>query len=198
MPRRPRDLEDNVVYHIYNRRTDKQCLFDSDMSYQQFVDLLRAANDKYPVRLHAFCLMRTHWHLALSAERAQFLTKHVGWVSARHAAALRRDTKTLGQGHIYQGRFQSIAVVGIVHYVRLIRYIESNPQTAGLVTRAEDWPWSSLPFRVDASCSLIQPGPWQLPSDWIDVVNAADINIELLPELLGQRAAFSPTPIAFH
>jgi hypothetical protein len=44
---------------------------------------------------------------------------------------------------------------------------------------------------------LIQPGPWSLPQDWIDIVNSPDVKIEEIESLVGQRAAFRPPPVAF-
>ena len=198
MARRRRNLEGNVVYHVYNRRIDKQCLFDSDSSYEEFVALIAQANERYPVRLHSYCLMSTHWHLAVSAERPQFLSNYVGWISTKHAMRVRRDTMTVGQGHIYQGRFQAVPVNGVVHYVTLLRYIEANPLTAGLVTRAEEWRWSSLRTRSEpTSLPIIQPGPWVLPTDWQELVNTPDVRFDQVQELLGQVASFHPEPIVF-
>ena len=198
MPRRARELEGNIVYHIYNRRTDKQCLFASDESYEEFVALLKKANARYPVRLHSYCLMSTHWHLAASAEHAQSLSKYVGWISTKHAIRFRRESVTVGQGHVYQDRFQSVPADGVVHYARLIRYIEANPLEAGLVSRAQDWRWSSLGERCASVQSLIQPGPWVLPSDWLELVNTPDVKFEEVPSLLGQIASFRPAPLTFH
>ena len=197
MPRGPRQLERNVVYHVYNRRNEKQCLFDSEEAYRDFVTLLRRAKEKHPIRLHAYCLMTTHWHLALSAEVPSLISRYMARVAGGHATQFRRQSATTGLGHVYQDRYCAVAAEGIVHYVRLIRYIESNPIQAGLVTAAQAWPWSSLQDRLDGIPTL-DPGPWKLPSDWLSVVNTPEIRVEQLPELLGQVAAFRPDPISFH
>jgi putative transposase len=197
MARQPRQLEGNVVYHLYNRRNEKQSLFECAEEYADFCHLLRDARVRHAIRLHAYCLMQTHWHLAMSAEDPRQISRCVGWLCTKHAMRFRSDTKTLGLGHVYQGRFGSVAVDGVVHYVRLIRYIESNPLTAGCVGRAEDWEWSSLRER-GASDPWLDVGPWQLPSDWIALVNTPALQVELLPELLNQVALFRPCPISFH
>ena len=197
MPRRPRALEGNVVYHVYNRRNEKQCLFRSDDDYARFLLRLRKTKERYPIRLHAYCLMRTHWHLALSAEVPETISQSIAWLAGNHAMEFRAETGTVGLGHVYQGRYGSVAADGIVHYVRLIRYIEANPREAGLVLRAEDWQWSSLRER-GIEGSLLDAGPWTLPSDWTTIVNTPDVKVEMLSELLGQAAAFRPEPLSFH
>jgi putative transposase len=67
-------------------------------------------------------------------------------------AAAFRDTHSIyGQwfnkkyglsGHLWQNRFYS-CVLGESHLWAAVKYVERNPVRAGLVTRAEDYPWSS-------------------------------------------------------
>ena len=52
-------------------------------------------------------------------------------------------------GHLWEGRFFS-CVMDESHLVNASRYVELNPVRAGLVSRAEDYPWSS----AAAHCGL--------------------------------------------
>jgi putative transposase len=45
-------------------------------------------------------------------------------------------------GHLFQGRFGAV-VMDEPHLLAATRYIALDPVAAGLVSRAEDWPWSS-------------------------------------------------------
>lgn len=195
MARQKRRLESNVVYHVFNRRTDRQCLFPTSSAYEDFERILVRAKQRYAVRLHAYCMMSTHWHFAVSAEEAAILQRFLQWIPTTHAVRFRFQTETRGHGHVYQDRYDSIPVEGVVSYTRLIRYIEANPLAAGLVKRAERWRWSSLGERLAGRHRLIDPGPWQLPSDWRMLVNSPEVAIELLPCLLGQVATFAPKPV---
>ena len=47
-------------------------------------------------------------------------------------------------GHVWQGRFKRFPAQDDEHLVTVVRYVERNPLRAGLVTAAQDWPWSSL------------------------------------------------------
>jgi putative transposase len=51
----------------------------------------------------------------------------------------RRPERT---GHLFHGRFGAV-VLDEPHLLAAARYIALNPVVAGLVSRAEDWPWSS-------------------------------------------------------
>src|SRR5262249_57764495 len=48
-------------------------------------------------------------------------------------------------GYVREGRFQGLPVTDDDHLVRVLRYVERNALRAELVSRAEDWKWSSLP-----------------------------------------------------
>lgn len=65
MARTPRNATGDMVYHVLNRANERMQIFRKDKDYQAFVDLLRAAKEKYPMRILTYCLMPNHWHLLL-------------------------------------------------------------------------------------------------------------------------------------
>jgi putative transposase len=195
--RHRRLLQGNVVYHVFNRRTDKQCLFASATAYADFLKVLQRGKARFAIRLHGYCLMRTHWHLAASAEDPRTLSGFLRWVSATHAVRLRFLTETRGHGHVYQDRYKARPVETSIEYLRLVRYIEANPVEARVVERAEHYEWSSLRERTSGRSELIEPGPWELPAAWLEIVNSQSFHAELEASLLGQPSTFRPALQAF-
>ncbi len=62
------------------------------------------------------------------------------------------------------------------HLLSLLRYVERNPLSAGLVERAELWRWSSLWSRAHgdkAVKALLSPWPVERPANWTVRVNSA-------------------------
>ena len=74
-----------------------------------------------------------------------------------------------GSGHLYQGRYKSFPVQSDEHFLTVARYIHANPLRAGLVKRAQDWPWSDLGRRPE----MPPPAPWPVdrPDNWLKLVN---------------------------
>ena len=174
MPRQRRLLEGNLVYHVYNRRTDRQLLFPSSRAYDDFIHLIARGRERYNVRICTYCVMDTHWHQAIwvrENDGATAVTKYLRWLSACHARRFRFASDTRGDGHVYQDRYKSISVETDVHYLTLVRYIEANPLVAGLVERAEHWPWSGLAERLSGRRRIVDDGPMPLPHNWPDIVN---------------------------
>lgn len=181
MPRKSRVIQSDVVYHVFNRRTDRQRLFPSSDAFEEFIRLMKEGHRRYRVRHCAFCLMDTHWHMALWPKDSTSMGEYLRWLCTTHAVRFRRQTGTRGNGHVYQDRYKSLPVRNFLYYATLIRYIEANPLNARLVRRAEDWRWSSLSERISDGPRLIESGPWDLPSDWLTIVNAQFKLIRLLP-----------------
>jgi hypothetical protein len=75
---------------------------------------------------------------------------------------VRRDHRHYrGSGHFWQGRFKAFPVQSSdEHDLTVLRYVERNPLWAGLVTRSEDWEWSSLKPTVRSGLKgLLSAGP---------------------------------------
>ena len=174
MPRKPRVLEENGVYHVFNRRTDRQRLFPTSRAYDDFIHMMETGCERFNVRICTYCLIETHWHQAIwvrENDGATAVSQYLRWLSSRHAQRFRVVSDTRGHGHVYQDRYKSVAVEGDTHYLTLMRYIEANPLAAGLVDRAEHWPWSGFAERLSGRRRILDDGPVPLPDDWPTIVN---------------------------
>lgn len=162
----------NTVLHVVNRGNERRELFTADHDYRRFLRLVEDTQEWVPLRLLAYSLMPNHWHLVAWTTSARALSQFMHRLCGRHAAELRTRTATVGNGHVYQGRYRAFAVRSALHYFRVMRYVEANPLRAGLVSRAEDWEWSSLHERLGER-RLICDGPERLPDldQWLDEVN---------------------------
>ena len=86
--------------------------------------------------------MTNHVHLIAVPAGPQSLALTMRDTHQAYAAWLNR--KTGQSGHLWQGRFFSCVLdPDDSHYWSAVRYVERNPVRAGLVQRAEQYPWSS-------------------------------------------------------
>ena len=66
------------------------------------------------------------------------------------------------------------------HLLTVLRYVECNALRARLVRRAEDWPWSSLSWRLSGSPPLeLSTPPCRLPGNWVELMNQPHTDDEL-------------------
>lgn len=174
MARRNRDLPVGYVYHVGNRGSRKGPLFDSPADFDSFKELVATARDLHPVRILAYCLMFNHWHFLLWPTEDGALSRFMHWLTGRHALLRRRNTKTVGEGAVYQSRFWAFPMLDHLHLLAAWRYVERNPIEAGLVMRAEEWQWSSAcPTNGDSEVLSLDLGPLPRSANWLEIVNAS-------------------------
>jgi putative transposase len=180
MPRRPRTSPTDHYYHVLNRAAERVSLFARRREYRDFLEILKRGLAKHPIPLIAYCLMDNHWHLVLGPTGSKRLSDLLHWVTTTHAVRVRRQSKSVGVGPVYQSRFKSIPLVQASSLVRACRYVERNALTAGLVRRAQDWPWGSLADRLRPVPTMPLAGADFLGSRaWIELVNSISTQKEL-------------------
>jgi len=71
------------------------------------------------------------------------------------------------RGYLWQGRFGSF-VMDETHLMAAARYIELNPVRAGLVSRAQDWQWSSIHSHLNGQDDILAKASplLALAGDW--------------------------------
>lgn len=65
-------------------------------------------------------------------------------------------------GHLFQGRYKAILVQKETHLLELSRYVVLNPVRAKMMSRPEDWRWSSYVAVMDDRVA-----PAWLDTDWL-------------------------------
>jgi putative transposase len=165
-----------MVYHVWNRANFRSRLFRNPAQYRAFLGIVEESLDFVPMRILAYCLMPDHWHLVLypraDGDLAQFLRR----VTMTHTQRYHARSQTVGYGHIYQGRYKSLLVESDRHFLGLVRYVERNARRAGLVAKAEDWPWSSVHVRRYGDAQekkLLSAWPVAEPPDYLKWLNHA-------------------------
>ena len=84
--------------------------------------------------------MNNHVHLIAVPEKEKSLALGIGEAHRRYTRMINFREKW--KGHLWQGRFISYVLDEKHAYVAL-RYVERNPVRAKIVSRAEDYRWSS-------------------------------------------------------
>jgi len=105
MPRSPRKALGGIIYHVLNRGNQRAALFDKEEDYEAFERILEQACFRFNMRLLAYCLMPSHWHLLLWPRADGDLSRFMAWVTLTHTQRRHAHLHWAGAGHIYQGRF---------------------------------------------------------------------------------------------
>lgn len=119
-------------------------------------------------RLYHLCLMPNHIHFVLEPTIEGSLSKIL--LKLTLAYTRYSNKKYRGVGHVWQGRFKSSLIDKENYFIWCGLYVELNPVRARLVSKPEDWPWSSYRFyafgeKDNLIGELIDPDPYYLDLD---------------------------------
>ncbi len=120
--------------------------------------LIQEGVERFGHRIHSFCFMRNHVHLAVQVNQMS-VSQIAQHLSFRYTRYINRKYARIG--HLFQGRFKSVLIDENRYLTELIRYIHLNPVRARLVQSAEQYMWSShrayllLDYYVWLTCNHI-------------------------------------------
>ena len=150
-------LEEGHIYHIYSRGNNSQRIFFKPDNYRYFLEKLR----KYILPhcdILAYALMTNHFHFLIYAN--QHSAKVIGNNQiSRHAfneglrsflssytQAINKQEKRTGSLFTQNTKFKCLSDSDDkdLYGLTCFHYIHQNPLEAQLVTKLEDWPYSSF------------------------------------------------------
>lgn len=151
MPRKPRVFVPNGIYHVILRGNGRQDIFFSDLDRRRWMRLLARGIQRYRCRIHAYCWMTNHIHMAVQISNLP-LSCFVGWAASQYAKSTNKRLSR--NGHLFERRYRGKLVANDEYLLQLVRYIHLNPMVANMVDSPERYPWSSdrayLGFRQES------------------------------------------------
>jgi putative transposase len=165
-----------LIYHVMNRTAGRFRMLRRDADFEALERVLVETHQREPMRILSYCLMGNHWHFVVWPRRDGQLSDFFRWLTHTHTMRWRVAHRSVGDGHLYGGRFKAFAVQTGPRLADVLRYVERNALSAGLVKRAEQWRWTSLWSRDhgrDELRAVLCDWPIARPANWIERVNAA-------------------------
>lgn len=143
MARKARIWQPNYFYHIVCRGNRRDALFKEEGDFKTFLHMLALVNKKHPFELATYCLMTNHFHLQLRSKE-QSISKIMSLLNKRYADYY--NTKNGITGHVFEKRYFDKIIDSKQGMLEVSRYIHKNPLEAGMVMKAEEYPWSSYRY----------------------------------------------------
>lgn len=164
MPRQPRLQVAGGLYHVTCRANFGRVAFRDDAERGQLICLMESTVSRFGWSCRSYCLLSTHYHL-LVATPCPAIAAGMQYLNGRYAQCVNWSRRE--RGHLFEGRYGAVLVENEAHALEVYRYVALNPVRAGLVRKAEDWPWSSTrallglerpPSFLDVEAALAQFG----------------------------------------
>jgi putative transposase len=163
MARQPRLTIPGHPHHLLVRGNNRQPIFDDDEDRRRLLSQLGEALREHALALHAYVLMPNHLHLLVTPTSTDALSRAMQSLGRRYVAGF--NARHRRSGTLWEGRFRAHLVGGADNVLRCMRFIELNPQRAGLASGLLDPSWSSLAHHLGALRDPLITEPavyWQL------------------------------------
>lgn len=152
MPRSGRIVLPNTSHHIVQRGHNRSTVFYTVTDFRIYLDSLLETKESLGCRLYAYCLMDNHVHLIVDPgdepDNLALLMKSIASRQTRYVNGCKHRSGTL-----WEGRYRSSAIETDRYLLVCSRYVETNPVRARMVSRPEDYPWSSYLYKVTTTGS---------------------------------------------
>jgi len=174
MARKLRIQYPGAIYHVMSRGDRREPIFEDDRDRRRFLETLEEACQKTGWQVHAYCLMRNHFHLVVETPQRN-LVAGMKWFLGTYTSRYNRRHKEFG--HLFSGRYKALIVDGSGSgYLKTVcDYVHLNPARAKLLKRGEAlsaFGWSSYPRYLEPAAK--RPvwlrvdrllGEWGVPKD---------------------------------
>src|SRR5882762_1505194 len=107
MARRLRIERAGAIYHVLNRGNYRSDVFASQGAKLAFLKCLAEACEKTGWIVHAWAVMRNHYHVALETPEPN-LVEGMSWLQTAFCSRFNRYRKE--NGHVFQGRYKALPV----------------------------------------------------------------------------------------
>ena len=178
MGRKQRIEFEGAVYHVFNSGSCRPDLFATPEMAEAFVACLFDACERMHWKLHAYCLTRDRYHLALETPRGN-LVNGVHWLQS--AFGNRRPRVKGGPRRIFHARYHAVLIEPGGPLAELVDCLHLLPVREGLVALPQlpCFRWSSYrtfirgsegqrPAALSLDWMRVRPGMGDSPADWQD------------------------------
>lgn len=136
-----------LSHHIYHRGNNRCDVFRDEHDRRVFLDTLGEVCAHHDVSVHGYALLTTHYHAQVTAFDEESLPRMMQSLGRRYVRYFNdRHRRT---GTLWEGRYQASLLDSDGAWFRCLRYVELNPVRAQIVSRPDEWQWSS--YRANAT-----------------------------------------------
>jgi len=141
MNRLPRGIHGNGFFHVMVQGINREYIFDKEKFKEKYFNLIINMEKKHQISLLAYCIMDNHAHLLIYTNNIEELSAYMKSINCRFAKFYNKEKERVG--YVFRDRFNSQYINNKNYLLRCLNYIHMNPIHAEMVTKPEQYIYSS-------------------------------------------------------
>jgi len=145
-----------------NRGNRKAAIFEDERDRRRFLGILLEEMKRYGVKLLAGNQMGNHFHAVVNTPHANLADFMEQWESRFARYSNWRHDRI---GHLFQGPYRAVFIEHDIHLLIALCYVFLNPVSARLVTKPQEYRWSTYAATVG-----LAPRRSYLSVEWLQLL----------------------------
>ena len=168
MGRKARKNYDTSFFHVIVQGIKKEYIFKNNHYIEKYIKLINKYESEFDLMILSYCIMNNHAHLLIYTEKIEDMSKFMHKINSTYAEYFnyKEDERV---GYVFRDRFKSQPIYDIRYLIKCINYIHLNPVKALIVSKCEDYKYSSYNYYLK------------------NINNNVDNKISFIKEILGQN-----------
>lgn len=142
MGRISRSKMDALYYHVMVQGIGKEFIFNEKDLKTKYKELVFEKSRNLGIRIIAYCVMDNHIHLLLNVHYNELLSKLMSQVNTSYGKFYNKHKGRVG--YVFRDRYRAEPIYNKNHLQNCVRYIHENPVKAKIVSKCEEYPYSSF------------------------------------------------------
>lgn len=147
MTRIARAIAPEFPHHVVQRGNNKSNIFIDEQDFKTYLELIARHAERSKSGILAYCIMTNHAHLLVKPPETVSLPSMMHGLGQGYALHVHKKYQKTGR--LWENRYFSSIVDHEAYLWAVVRYIEQNPVRAKIVTKAEDYPYSSAKAHIN-------------------------------------------------
>ncbi len=141
MPRLARKNLTTSFLHVMVQGVNKEFIFNDNHCIESYMKIMQEIYPDFDLDILAYCIMSNHSHFAIHTEDIKQLSEFMYKVNSKYARMYNKEHGRCGV--LFRNRFQIEPIYSQKHLANCINYIHQNPVKAKMVSKCEDYKYSS-------------------------------------------------------
>ena len=141
LPRLARKDLNTPFLHVMVQGINKEYIFNEEKYIKKYLEIINKVKENYDFTIMAYCIMNNHAHFLVYVEDIQSFGKFMQKVNLMYSKAYNKSQDRVGV--LFRNRYQIEPIYDEKYLINCIKYIHENPVKANMVSKCEDYKYSS-------------------------------------------------------